>query len=296
MLELRGEVIVLKVLYLDVFFLINLTVDLLSLFFATRILHIKTNMVRLIGISVLGSISAVIDVFLADINYLRPINSAVFLVFAAVFISSGIGALRRIKLVLVFVLIELVLGGLVYYGYGLLDRYFSELDEYFSSGAENRKALIFSIIILLAIGVLKLLITIFSSHAAARAVNVRIRICEYVIQTDALIDSGNLVKDPMNMNPVMFLKPELAREVLPQEITELSELDALREDLRRRVRLVPVSRGEKTQIMTGIRADSVEIITEKGCEQVSLTVVIDREGGKFGGYDALIPLDAVQYA
>ena len=285
-----------QVLYLDVFFLINLTVDLLSLFFATRILHIKSSMVRLVCTSVIGSVSAIIDVFLADVAFLRPINSAVFLVLTAILISKDIGIIRRIKFLLAIVVIELVIGGLVYYGYGLLDRYFGELSELFPKSEENRGALIFSIIILLAIGVLKLLIMIFSSHASARAVGVRIRISDYVIQTDALVDSGNLVKDPMNMNPVMFIKPELAREVLPSEITELSMLDSLALDLRRRVRLVPVSRGERTQIMTGLRADSVEVLTEKGSASVDLTVVIDREGGKFGGYDALIPLDAVEYA
>ena len=283
-----------QVLYIDVFFLINLTVDILSAFFAVRLLHIKSGMPRLSGIAILGSLSAVIDVFLSDYSCLRPLNSVIFLTLAGFIVASGIGAWRRIKFLLAFVVIELLLGGMVYYGYGLLDRYFGELYPILISGNQNRRALLVSVLILLAMGVLKLLIMIFSSHVKNKAVSLRIKIGDCIITTDALIDSGNLVRDPMNMNPVMFLKPELARETLPPEITELSRLDVLPDALRRRVRLVPVSRDGKTHIMIGVRADKIELITEDRCEPVEMTVVIDREGGKFGGYDALVPLDAIE--
>ena len=81
---------------------------------------------------------------------------------------------------------------------------------------------------------------------------------------------------------------------MPPEITELSTLDMLSDDLRRRVRLVPVTKDGKTHIMIGVRADRIELVTDDRCEPVEMTVVIDREGGKFGGYDALVPLDAIE--
>ena len=295
MLKLTGEVIFVQVLYIDVFFLINLTVDLLAAFFAVRLLHIPSSIARLLLLSGLGAVSAVIDVFLADFPFFRALNSALFLIVTALAVSKVISIARRIKFLLVFLVIELLLGGIVYYSYGLLDRYFDGLSEYFTSGEENRGALLVSLLILLAIGVLKLLIMIFSSQATVRVVGIDIKICEYSISTDALVDSGNLVKDPMNMNPVIFIKPELARSFLPREITELSSLDLLAGELRRRVRLVPVSRGGKTHIMTGVRPDAVEVTLDRRREFIEVTVVIDREGGKFGGYDALVPLDAVAH-
>lgn len=295
MLKLTGEVIFVQVLYIDVFFLINLTVDLLAAFFAVKLLHIPTTITRLALLSALGAVSAVIDVFLADVPHLRAVNSAIFLILSAFAVAKGIAFHRRIKFLLLFLVVELLIGGIVYYSYGFLDRYFSQISDYFTSGGENRGALLVSILILLAIGVLKLLIMLFSSQATAGVVHVNIKICDYSVDSDALVDSGNLVKDPMNMNPVMFIKPELARSFLPRAITELSSLDLLEGELRRRVRLVPVSRDGKTQIMTGVRPDSVEVTLDGRRESVDITVVIDREGGKFGGCDALVPLDAISH-
>lgn len=289
MLKLFCEVMVLQVLYLDVFFLINFTVDLLSAFFSIKFLHIKSNIWRLSILAALGSVCAVVDVFITESIYLQLLNSLIFLPFAALIISKNISIGRRVKFVAVFLTIELGLGGAVYYLYGILDRYSKDFSEYFLTGTENRKALIFSVIILFSIGVLKLLVMLFSNQVSKKSIRVKIKIENSDIETDALVDSGNLVKDPMNMNPVMFVKREFARKFIPNEVIELLELDLLGPGYRKRIRLVPVTRDGKTHIMTGVLPDTVMIIGDRATEEVSLTLVIDKEGGTYGGYDALIP-------
>ena len=49
-----------------------------------------------------------------------------------------------------------------------------------------------------------------------------------------------------------------------------------------------------THIMTGVRADSVVIEIGKKQEEVEMTVVIDKDEGTFGGYEALAPLAVIE--
>ena len=60
-------------------------------------------------------------------------------------------------------------------------------------------------------------------------------------------------------------------------------------DYKKRIRLIPVSRGGETHVMTGIRPDNVTVKCKDGERSVKLTVVIDKEGGTYGGYEILAP-------
>lgn len=107
---------------------------------------------------------------------------------------------------------------------------------------------------------------------------------------DALLDTGNLVRDPMNMNPVIFIKKNVANSILPMSVIELSGLDSLSSEFKKRIRLIPITRGGETHVITGVRLDKVIILNEDGGRQeIDATIGIDKEEGTFGGYFALAP-------
>jgi stage II sporulation protein GA (sporulation sigma-E factor processing peptidase) len=282
-----------EVLYVDVYFLINFTVDAIAVTLAAKLLHIKSGVVRIVGISAIGSSVAVADAILPLPNFARAMLGVFFIVSLAIIIARDISYLRRFKAIIVFLCFEMLLGGIVNYGYNILDRYVGEVGEYFSAGTANRKALLFSILILLAIGVLKLFIMLFSEQTRVKSTRISIKMGASEIECDALVDSGNLVKDPLNMNPVLFVKRHVAEKLFPREIVELTELDNLDVALQKRIRLIPVTRGGETHVMTGFLPDSVKC-TERGEESLSITLAIDREDGTYGGYDALLPASVLE--
>ena len=197
---------------------------------------------------------------------------------------------------LILFAVELLLGGAVSFGYSVLDSLFESVGTGIEGGAENRSALILSVLVLFSIGVIRLLMMIFSDITAERSVSVSITIADTTVTADALVDSGNLVKDPMNMNPVLFIKPELALRLVPRCVAELNDLDMLDLDYRRRIRLIPVTRMDSTHVMTGIRPDRVLVTCRGVTEEMDFTVAIDKEGGTFGGYEVLAPRDAIKDA
>lgn len=283
-------------LYIDVFFLINFTVDLLAVFFSCRLLSIRTSVPRLIICGVFGSIAAIIDLFVPHYLLIKLANCVACLLFIGMLAAKKISFIRRIKLLAVFFVCECLLGGMVYYAYEVLNKYFSDVLSDVNGDTENRKALIFSVIILVVIGAFKLVIMLFTGERSIRSAEIEIEVEGNKASAEALVDSGNLVCDPMNMCPVIFIKPSLACKILPRNIIELSGLDNLSEGYRKRIRLIPVSRNGSTHVMTGIRVDRVSVKWEQHKEEVDATVAIDKEDGDFGGYEALVPASALENA
>ena len=183
---------------------------------------------------------------------------------------------------------ESLLGGAVHFAYSVLDRLFEGVDFDLSGGAVNRKALIFSVIILLSIGVFKLLIMLFSGDGERENVRLKIKVGEKSVETEAMVDTGNMVRDPMSMCPVIFIKSSLASRLLPQSVMELCDIDSLDAEYKRRMRLIPVTRLGQTHVVAGFRADEVSVM-RKDWEKGEFTLAIDKEGGTFGGYEALAP-------
>jgi hypothetical protein len=173
-----------------------------------------------------------------------------------------------------------------------MDRFLKDLIAETDNSA-NSKALVFSAIILLMIGVLRLFVMVFSGSLNEKEVQIKIEVCNKNITVEAIVDSGNLVKDPMNMNPVIFLKKSYAERIFPQEVIELSHLDSLSAEFRKRIRLIPVTRGAETHVMTGVRVDKVLVLSASKSEEIDATIVIDKDEGTFGGYYALAPYVAV---
>ncbi|MBR2343410.1 MAG: sigma-E processing peptidase SpoIIGA [Clostridia bacterium] len=282
-----------QTLYVDVFFLVNFTVDILAAHIALRFSKIRGSVRRIVAISALGALVALADVLFIEALFISLLLSVLYLFLAGRLITGQARFFRRLRFVVIYVISEVVIGGTVYSAYSLLDRYIGE--EGFSAvGAENRSALVFSLIILLSIGVFKLMILLFSNLSNEKTVHISISVAERCAEADALVDTGNLVKDPMNMYPVLFVKPSFAERLLPENVITLHNIDALDSDYRKRIRLIPVSRGGETHVMTGVRADRVTAIGGWGKSELEVTIAIDKEGGSYGGYELLLPSAALE--
>ena len=280
-----------KTLYIDVYFMINFTVDILSVFIALKMVHIAINVKRLILSGFLGAGFAVWELFINN-TVLHLLLAASFVLLISYISCQGASFSRKVKFLISFYIAAFLISGVVNFVYSLMDKYLKHvLIE--SNESANRKVLVFSIIILLMIGALRLFIMMFSNSINEKSVRILIEVCDKTLALDAMIDTGNLVKDPMNMNPVIFLKKNYAEKILPNAVLELSNIDSLTPEFRKRIRLIPVTRNAHTHVMTGIRVDKVIVFNGSSKEQINATIVIDKEEGTFGGYYALAPYVAV---
>lgn len=282
-----------KTLYVDVYFLINFTVDVLSLYFASCFSKVPTTKRRLIIASALGGTIAVLVVLLPELIFLKIFAATVGLIVIGYAATVKVTARRRIKFILSFIVFEALMGGAVTFIWELLDKYISGALSPEMGGAFNRKMLLLSLIVLLSIGVFKMLVSFFSNIESEGSVVLELSFLDKKTTVSAFVDSGNLCKDPMDLSPVILVKKDVARSILPNNIIELCDIDSLDRAVKKRIRLIPVTRGGETHVLVGVKMDSVKAVMGEKAEVLRVTIAIDKEGGSYGGFKALLPSAAL---
>lgn len=282
-----------QTLYIDVYFLVNFTVDLLSLYYASVFSKVPSSIKRIVLAALIASASAVCVVFLGDQKLLGVAISSAGLVLSIFIGSVKVSFKRRVKFMISFLIFEALFGGGVNFVWGILDEHLYDAIASESTPPVNRKMLLFALVVLVFLGVFKMIVSFFSSIVSEGSVNLEIEFFDKKISLEAFVDSGNLAVDPMDMQPIILIKKDMAKRFLPLNIVELKDPDSIENHIRRRIRLVPISRGGVTHVLTGIKADNVKIIDEKTSIPIAVTLAIDKEEGSYGGYYALIPSGVV---
>lgn len=141
-----------------------------------------------------------------------------------------------------------------------------------------------------------MLVSLFTNVETEESVDLEIRFLNKTAIVSAFVDSGNLAVDPMDMTPVLLIKKEIAEGILPVNIDQICDIDSLDRQIKKRIRLIPISRGGETHVLVGVKVDSVKIIKGDFAEEIAVTLAIDKEGGTFGGYKALMPSAALENA
>ena len=281
-----------KTLYVDVYFLINFTVDVLALYFASVFSKCPTKVHRLIFSSLLGAFYAIFATVCITNEKIGLIFSAAVLVIMVYISSKGVSIYRKLKFSIAFFLFQILIGGLVYYGYCILDRLLEDF-EYSSVGGENKNLLILSLIILLAIGFLKLVISFLGSVRSEKNAKISVNYLKKEVCFDALVDTGNLAVDPLDKTPVMLVNSKLFEMIFGFEVRK-ENVEAYDSEIKKRIRIIPASFGGNKKILYGVKPDSAYVITKKRKEKISVIIVVNNEENDFGGYDALIPFAALE--
>ena len=282
-----------KTLYIDIYFLLNFIIDLVSLHFAALFAGIKSSNKRLLLSALICGFSACLIV-ICRYTFLDIVLTVASLVVSIIICSPKTSPKRRISFAISFLIFLSLVGSMVSFMWNLLKEIFS--DYVIENDVVNRKMLFFALITLLTIGVFKMLISLMGTSKIKTKVCFEIKFLNSTCRSEALIDTGNLVMDPLGMKPVLIIKKELAKSFLPDRIIELTDLDDLEKGVKKRIRLIPISKNGATHVYVGLVPDEVVIYNNDKKQYVDVTVAIDKEGGDFGGFLALMPFSAINNA
>ena len=291
-----------RTLYIDVYFLINFTIDLISVYFASVISLVPATQKRLVLSAFIGSALSIATVFLVEIWFVGIIATILYVGVLAVLLTKGVGAFRKIKFIASFFIVEFILGGFIQFLYGVLDKYVLARFEDFSQSVGNRRLLLLALIVLLSVGTLRIVTSLFYSRRVGGAVSVDISFEGRRVSLEAFCDSGNLAKDPLDLSPVIIVKrtaiEPLFSHNFPLDSNSYENFESLDYSVRKKIRMIPVNKASGVGMMIGIKPDSI-FIAEKDKDrktQIRATVAIDNEGGTYGGYYGLIPTAAINDA
>jgi len=205
--------------YVDILFLINFSMDYLCLYICSRIMCRKMRLKKLILASALGGAYSVLALFLPISGFFSLFADLLCCLLLCVIVYSEKGRRFSSTLLCTFVFfgISMMMGGCMTAIFNMLNSLDLPLE---GIKADGLFTYIFAILAVIA-GFISLRSgEVISQHSSAKECKLTIGFEGKEIVCQALVDSGNLVKDPISGKSVILID----RSVM-SALADLSELD-----------------------------------------------------------------------
>ena len=284
-----------QTVYADLFFLINFSMDFLALFLVAKLLDKKIALLRFILSATLGGVYACAALFLPFSGIISFFIDALVCVVMA-FVAMG--KRRQIKDTLIFSLVfsatSILLGGAMTVLFNLfnkigLDKLFGE-----SEGSDGVSVWLFAVVAVISGIVAAAGGKFFKKRSVRKQGSVEICYGGKAVSFPCLLDSGNLLREPISRRPCVVIDMDSAASLFPLSFVDAikkGNMNALCEREKRRIRMVPASSALGESVMYGIRADSVRLDFGSGAAEVDAYVVLSNAKISAKGVKALVPME-----
>ena len=282
--------------YADVLFLINAGMDGLCFLLTARLLHRKLTPWRLWAGAALGGVYAVLSL-LADTGQAAAlaIDAAVCLLLCGlVFGGRTAGKGQFVPAAATYFLLSMALGGVMTALYHVFNRL--ELPALLpDGGGDGIDAWVFLILALAGGGITLWSGRLLRRTAAVRRCRVAVEMDGKRIELDGLVDTGNLLQDPLSGRAVIcgdkealasLLSPALAEALRSHGMESLSGTSDAR-----RLRLIPAGTATGGGMLVGFIPDRVEIIYPAGSAEKVLVVDAVVAAAPLSDTQALVPAE-----
>lgn len=264
------------VLYVDVLFFINFSMDFITLYLTSRLTSGPPMGIRSLLSAAIGGIYGTAAVAL-NLDGIPGVLTAGAVSAGMVALALGYGGIKTLlRRSAVFWGFGALLGGVM----TAICSFGGNTDAY-GEGAGNT-ALLFA-----GSSLCLLFMRLISRFGRRRTVRIRVSMNDRTTEFTALCDSGNLASDPMTARPAILADESVIRPVIPELCGSGADVP---EHLRTRIRMIPVKGIDGAKLLTGFVPDSVAVVTdgkERRCDAV--IAVADLGSTFFGGYPANAP-------
>ena len=291
-------------IYIDVVLIENLLMNYIILFATGVILKIKITHIRLILASLVGAIYTII----AYVSGLK-IYSNIFLKFILslimIYIAFNPKNVKKLfKFTLIFYLTSFVFGGAAFALIYIVKPQDILKNNGLILNSESLKVIFISAIIAFVIITIGFKVVKNKISAKDMYCNISIKLNHKEIETKAMIDTGNLLKEPITNTPVIVVEHTLLYECIPKEILnhlenilggDFSEIpENIKEEYMPKLKVIPFSSlGKQNGMLLGIKAEEVIIKNEeenKSTENVIIGIY-NKSLTKRGEYRALLGIE-----
>ena len=287
-------------IYLDVVLLENFIMNYIIIFSTAIISRTKTSNIRIGFASIIASCYSVYNYFF---NF-RSIQSIFIKIIFSIFIvliGFGKSKLRNfLKQLILFYLVSFSFGGIAFMLLFLINPYNIIMKEGIFIGAYPVKVTIVG-------GIVGFIVICIVSYFIRDRLQTRSMLCDLEIfyqgkykKIKTMIDSGNLLKEPISKTDVIIVEKDSLRELVPKEILDNLDniilgkwIDSTNDIHSYKFKLIPFSSlGNENGLLIGFKPDYIRIIDEE--EFLRNDVIIGIYNGKLcksNLYTSLIGLD-----
>lgn len=291
-------------IYIDIVLIENLIMNFIILLATGLILKEKIKAMRLLLSSLLGAIYSVVS-YMSILEIYTSMTLKIILSIVIIYIAFNPQTIKKMwKDILIFYLTSFVFGGAAFALIYIIKPQDILMKNGLFLGTYPLKtillgAIVAFIIIIAAFTVVKTKITKKDMFC-----EIEIELNGEKIKTTAMIDTGNLLKEPITNTPVIVVEHTLLYDCIPKEIlNHLDELlggdfskipESIKEKYIAKLKCIPFSSlGKQNGMLLGIRADNIMIKNDDKKEKKENIIIgiYNKSLTKRGEYRALIGIE-----
>lgn len=290
--------------YLDVVFLENIIINYIIIYATGIISKSKINQLRISLASLFGAIYSIIYyIFRLKIysSFVLKIILSIFIIYVA-FNSKNIKELS--KQVLLFYLVSFVFGGAAIAIIYMVNSQNVTIQNGVLVGNYTIKTVLIGIVI-------AYFTVIMAFNLIKNKISKKDLICEVSVTlnkkkvyTKAMIDTGNLLKEPITNTPVIVMEHTLFYDIMPKEILnnienilggDLSGIDKnLQDEYISKLKVIPFSSlGKQNGMLLGIKAEDLNVSFKDETKTIEKIIIgiYNKSLTKRGEYRALLGVE-----
>ena len=291
-------------IYIDVVLIENIIMNYIIILATGIIIKEKVNVIRVLFASFLGAVYSIV----CYMNIFEVYSSIILkfiLSVVIVYISYNPTNIKKLmKQLLIFYLISFAFGGAAFALIYIVKPQEILMKNGLFLGTYPLKTIILATIITFIIIITAFKIVKTKISKKDMYCDILVRVNNYNINVKAMIDTGNLLKDPLTQKPVLIIEKNSLYNVLPKQILNNLEnilggdLEKIPEEIQKeylpKLKFIPFSSlGKQNGMIIGIKSEEIKILYEEN-EIKREDVVIgiyDKSLTKKGEYEALIGID-----
>lgn len=295
-------------IYIDIVLLENIIMNYIIIYATAIILKKNKRHIRFFIASFIGAIYSILA-YISILKIYSNIFLKIILSIIIVYIAFNPQNIKKMwKALAIFYLVSFVFGGVAFAMIYMVKPQDVLMRNGLFLGTYPLKTIILGAIIsfVLIVVVFKIIKTQISKKSMY--CDIEIKLNEKIINTKAMIDTGNLLKDPITNTPVIVVERSLLYECLPKEILNNIEkilggdLDSIPENIKNKymskLKIIPFSSlGKENGMLIGIKSEYIilknsELEEDKKIKNI-IVAIYEKSLTKKGEYRALVGLEIV---
>ena len=292
-------------IYIDVVLFENLIMNYIILLATGIILKIKIKHLRLIIASLIGAIYSIFG-YISNIKAYSNMILKIILSIIIIYVAYNPQDVKKMwKELLVFYLTSFAFGGAAFALIYIVKPQDILMKNGLFLGTYPLKTVILAAIVafILIIGVFKIVKSKISKKDMFKDIKINIEGKE--VQVKAMVDTGNMLKEPISGKPVIVVEHTLLYDILPKEILNNLEkilggdIESLPDEIKNKyiskLKFIPFSSlGKQNGMLIGITPTYVEVMQEENTKKEDVIIgIYNKSFTKNGEYRALIGIDLI---
>lgn len=291
-------------IYIDIIIVENLIMNYIILYATGLILKSKILHLRIFLASAIGAIYAITE-YISKLSIYSNILVKIILSIVIVFVAFNPQNFKKMcKQLVLFYLTTFTFGGVATYLIYVLKPQNIIIKNGMYVGTYVLKVIFIG-------AILGTVILIIAFKFAKNKITKKDMICKVKIKLngkeiilDTMVDTGNMLKEPLTGNPVVVVEKTSLYDLIPKEILNNTEsilggdFEKIPEDIKNeyisRLKIIPFSSlGKQNGMLLGIKPENLEVINEQSEEKKDNAIIgiYNKSLTKRGEYKALIGID-----